>query len=243
MKKVFKIIAFVFIFFAFPYFMASGSEIHVANIVSVSGTVYLQTGNSSDWISVSESMAVTLDDKLKTEANSYADIEFLSGGHVAINQNTTIQITGTGDISDVTERSFIQNIIITSGEIWAKITQQQQEIQFQTNGGTVAIKGTEFVIEENAEKEETTVSLLEGQILFRDPENNETLFNAGDKVKILVKKITDVEKYLPDELRSELKRKFNSGFINFLDRSIFNLPINPGVPVNPNPPVRPNLPF
>ena len=191
-------------------------------------------------------LALYLDDKLKTEADSYANIEFLSGGVIAVNQNTTIQITGIRDAEDVTERSFIQNVIITSGEIWAKITKQQEEIQFETKGGVVSIKGTEFVIEEYPDKDETTLSVLEGQVAFRDNNSKETLYNAGEKVKIALQKIEEVKKVLPEELRNELETKLNPEFIKHMTHLLENFPVDPNsLPFDPNSmPFDPNnMPF
>jgi len=185
------------------------SQEHVADVAAINGTLYVQGANSSEWTQASEKMPLYLDDKLKTEANSYADIVFLTGGQVAINQNTTIQITGITDVADVSERSFIQNIIITSGEIWAKITQQQQEIQFQTKGGVVAIKGTEFVIEENPDTGETSVSVLEGTIVFRGLDAKETLYDAGKHVRMALDSIS-VNEYVPEELKKHLQDRLGN---------------------------------
>ena len=236
MTKTFKILLSVILLTLFVSGALYGQE-QVANVVSVEGNLYIQSLNSSDWTLGGENTPLYLDDKLKTDANSYANIEFLSGSLISVNQNTTIQITGIKDATDVTERSFIQNVIITSGEIWAKITQQQEEIEFQTNGGTVAIKGTEFVIEEDPDKEETYVSVLEGTVAFRDKDNNETLYNAGEQVKIALQKIEEVKKFLPQELRKELEDKLDANFINLLNKYLNNLPVDPNN-IGPD-----NLPF
>ncbi len=219
MKKTSGIILCLAIFMASVIFILPAEE-EVAVVGALSGTLYVSHENSSEWDSGYENMPCYLYDTLKTEANSYADIQFATGGLVAVNENTTIQITGTGEVADQTERSLVDTIIITTGEIWAKITQQQEEIQFQTNGGTVAIKGTEFVIEENPETEETVVSLFEGQISFQDNNNQETVYNAGDEITIPWKGVPVVKHYSPRELKDKLKNKyvkFKEFFQNYLE--------------------------
>ena len=232
MKRTFVMVMVLVLLASFFSSAVYGQE-HVASVGKVTGTLYIQQGEGAEWTAAAENTPVYLGDFLKTESDSYADVVFLSGGVIAVNQNTTIQVTGIRDAEDVTERSFIQNVIITSGEIWAKITKQQEEIQFETKGGVVSIKGTEFVIEEDPDKDETKVSVLEGEIAFLDNNNELTLYNAGKQVQVIMNSIT-VNEHIPADLRNELVSEFG-GFGSFVNEMLQNVDqIINDVNTNPN---------
>ena len=199
------------------------AEQKIASVSSVSGNLYINNQGASEWSLAQVNTPCYLYDTLKTDSNSYANLEFLTGSIVALNENTTVQITGTQEVTDQTEQSFIQTVIVTTGEIWAKITKQQEEIEFQTNGGVVAIKGTEFVIEENPETEETVVSLLEGEIAFTDNNNSKTFYNAGDEITIAWQGVPVVKHYTPLKLKEKMKNKYEK-FKKFLPEYIENHP-------------------
>jgi hypothetical protein len=92
-------------------------------------------------LSARRGLPIFVNDHVMTLSNSYADVEFLTGGVVAINQSTIIRIDGSRDVTDVTSRDLGQSLMIFIGETWAKITKQQEEEQFDTRGGALGIKG------------------------------------------------------------------------------------------------------
>lgn len=105
------------------------------------GPPMIQRQGKGDFAPVTPDTIVTVGDIIQTGPNQYANIDFASGGSLAVNQNTTIEVTGIKDAADRTHRSLIENAILQAGETWAKITRQQEEIQFQTHGGVLGIKG------------------------------------------------------------------------------------------------------
>lgn len=181
----------------------------VATISAMKGTISVMHQTSKTWDKGYEKMPLYVNDVLKTDKGSYADVKFAIGGQVGVNENTTIQITGSRQVSSSGKESFIQKIVITAGEIWAKITKQQEEMQFETKGGVIAIKGTEFVVEVNPDTDETIISLIEGKISFYDLKNIETIFKPGDKGTILGG-ILQIEKFLPQDLKKNLESKFKN---------------------------------
>ena len=80
-------------------------------------------------------------DKVYTLGSSYADISFDIGGGVGLNENIVIEIVGPRAVKNVTQTTLIQEAVTSIGELWAKITKQQEEIQFETKGGALGIKG------------------------------------------------------------------------------------------------------
>jgi hypothetical protein len=80
-------------------------------------------------------------DKVYTLGSSYVDISFDIGGSVALNENVVVEMTGPREVKNVTQTTLIQEAVGTVGEIWAKFTKQQEEVQFETKGGVLGIKG------------------------------------------------------------------------------------------------------
>ena len=68
----------------------------------------------------------------------YLNFEYYTGSQVAMNQNTAIELTGTNEVRDITDRSFIEKAIDAATEIWNKITDTST---FEVDGVAMTIKG------------------------------------------------------------------------------------------------------
>ncbi len=88
-----------------------------------------------------EGMRLYTGDKIYTLGSSYVDIKFAIGGTVALNENMIIEMTGSREVKNVTQTTLIQEAVTSIGELWAKITKQQEEERFETKGGVLGIKG------------------------------------------------------------------------------------------------------
>lgn len=205
MKKYFIIL----VMFLFCIFSACFAEDlpKVADVAEIKGTLEVKKPSETAWSAATVKMPAYIQDQFKTDANSVADLEFLVGGHVGINKNTIIEITGVRDAKDVTKKSLTQKIILKAGAIWAKFSGQDKSLQFQTQGGVLAIKGTEFVVEENAAAKETKIYVLEGEVAYTTPKEEITA-KAGDKITIPWENVPVVKHYKPEELKNECKNNF-----------------------------------
>lgn len=178
----------------------------VAQVADIKGALEVKKQNS-DWSYASVKMPAYVQDQFKTDNSSVADLEFLIGGHVGINKNTVIEITGERDIKDLTKRTFTQKVVLKAGAIWAKFKGQDKNLQFQTRGGVLAIKGTEFVMEEKPDAKQTQVSVLEGEVLYTTAKG-EISAKAGDKITIPWQDVPVVRHYKPEELKKECENNF-----------------------------------
>ena len=112
----------------------------VGFVSAATGKVYVQRA-SGRMEAAYVGLPVLMSNLVLTLSNSYADVTFDVGGVVAINMNTIVRIDGPRQVTDITERSLAETLLMTIGETWDKVTKQQQEVQFQTHGGVLGIKG------------------------------------------------------------------------------------------------------
>lgn len=179
----------------------------LAEVSAINGKLEVQRENVKEWTPASIKMFGYIYDQFKTDSSSVADLEFFIGGHVGINKNTVIEIVGTREVKDVAKKSALQKIVIKTGAIWAKFKGQNQDLKFQTKGGVLAIKGTEFIIEEKQDSKETEISVLEGEVAYTAP-SGQISAKAGDKITIAWEKVPVVHHYNPEELRKECENKY-----------------------------------
>jgi len=96
---------------------------------------------------VSENSTGYVRDRYLTDGATMAALEFLIGGRVGINRDTTIEIINERSVAD--SNLSVKRIILKNGSIWVKADAKtlKQPIEIQTNGGVMGIKGTEFTAE------------------------------------------------------------------------------------------------
>lgn len=206
MKKYFLFVS-MFILILFCACLAQSTAPHkVAEVAEIKGTLEVKREKDS-WLTASIKMPAYINDQLRTNSSSVADVEFLIGGHVGIDKNTTIEITGERDIKDITKRTFAQKIVLKAGALWAKFKGQEKDLQFQTQGGVLAIKGTEFVLEEKPDSKQTQVYVLEGEVSYTTPKE-QIIAKAGDKITIPWQDVPVVRHYKPEELKKECENNF-----------------------------------
>ena len=106
---------------------------------------------------------LTSGDLIVTSANTRAAIRFTDDGSlVRLNPNSTLQVRTDGDRGALTK-----TLKLEFGELWARVTRQQQErgFQVQTLSGVAAVKGTEFVVRVDTTGA-TTILTLDGAVDF-----------------------------------------------------------------------------
>lgn len=107
-------------------------------------------------------MPTLIKDEYATDANTVAALEFVTGGRVAINKKTKIEVVSESAIQE-DGKPLVKRIKVKSGRVWAKITKRKDPLEVETAGGVMGIKGTEFVIGV-AENGDTSLELVEGTI-------------------------------------------------------------------------------
>ena len=96
---------------------------------------------------VSENSTGYVHDRYLTDGATIAALEFLIGGRVGINRDTTIEIVNERSVAD--SNLSVKRIVLKSGSLWVKADAKtlKQPLEIQTNGGVMGIKGTEFTAE------------------------------------------------------------------------------------------------
>jgi hypothetical protein len=115
------------------------SPTSVGEIIHVAGLPRIQRDGEGPWMPLMEGMHVNIGDVIETGPETYLDFEFLSGSRVGINENTTLQVTGTSEVTDITKRSAVENLMRSAADLWNKITQPEGD--FFTEGIPMTIKG------------------------------------------------------------------------------------------------------
>lgn len=92
------------------------------------------------WYTAYESIDLRVGDKLRTDENTLAAIDFVIGGRVGMNKNSEIEIVDEGTAKQVGKPKTM-SVIVRQGGIWARVTSRSQPLEIQTNGGVIGIKG------------------------------------------------------------------------------------------------------
>ncbi|MBI3929419.1 MAG: FecR domain-containing protein [Armatimonadetes bacterium] len=177
----------------------------VAQVIEIKGKQKLDYQRGTDWKTAYVYMDNKVKDKLRTDAETVAALEFLMGGRVGINKNTVLTIVSEGEASAQGARG-VKKIVLEAGGIWAKVGKRTETLEIQTHGGVMGIKGTEFVIE-TQENGTTSVAVMEGQVEVSDLEGKKLAdVNPGEKFIMPYKDVPVKKTYdSPESLREEIK--------------------------------------
>ncbi len=179
---------------------AAGSD-GVATLVHLMGRVDFRNAQGP-WYAAYPELRQRLLDHLRTGSGSVATLDFDVGGRVGVNDNSEIQIVGERGVEEVGQGGF-RRLVLQAGGIWARVTRQTDELQVQTSGGVMGIKGTEFVVETTRDGP-TTLSVLEGAVEVRPVQGDPILAPAGTRVTFDPVRVPVVKTYEdPEDLRRE----------------------------------------
>jgi len=130
------------------------------------GSVSLQHRKPIDrqWYEAYVGTTGALKDRFKTNPLTVAALEFFIGGRVSVSRDTEVEIVT--DRSLTSSSASLKRIVLVNGYMWFKAGPLPQPVEIQTNGGTMAIKGTEFTLE--SKPDSSTLSVLEGSVEVRD---------------------------------------------------------------------------
>ena len=138
-------------------------------IIDIDGPrLYADRLSPNSWFQAYMGMATFLQEKLRTDQQTQAVLEFNIGGRAGIGRNSSIQIVTLESIENVKSGSALR---IDSGTFWAKFDKQEEAIQIKTAGGVIGIEGTELLI--GVDGKTTEVMLFEGQVTVTDNDGRE----------------------------------------------------------------------
>lgn len=150
----------------------------IATVVSVEGTVKVKQAGQDTWLPARVQMNEHASDRVKTEADSTAALEFVCGGMVGLNSSSEVELIAPRGAREVSEGTFLK---LSSGQIWATLNTQKAPFKIVTPSATLGIRGTEFVVDEN--DGETELSVLSGAVEVTDSENVTSMVRPGEVLR------------------------------------------------------------
>ncbi|MCA9776341.1 MAG: FecR domain-containing protein [Candidatus Eremiobacteraeota bacterium] len=151
-------------------------KVLAGKVIDIDGPrLYTDRLSPSSWYQAYMGMSTFLKEKLRTDQQTQAVIEFSLGGRAGIGRNSSIQIVTLESVEKLKSGSALR---IDSGTFWAKFDKQEEEIQIKTAGGVIGIEGTELLI--GVDEKSTEVMLFEGKITVTDNNGRQQTMLPGD---------------------------------------------------------------
>lgn len=160
----------------------------------IEGKVYILENNK--WVNLIKGNIIKINNQIKTDNKSKAEITFSDGSKVRLSENTSIVL-----IKERKKEKEQHGLLkIFSGKLWANVfSNNKSRFSIQSNTAALAVLGTTFNVE--AENKETDISVFEGSVGIQKPTNDNEEFNKKlDNLKLIIddKKSTNVQK--PDKI-------------------------------------------
>jgi len=167
----------------------------VAAISTLKGLVMIKPAGSRKYIPAYKGQMLKNGEWIKTKDGVFVAIIFLDGSNIKIQQKTEIKISSYR----MTAKVLKTNLEMSKGQAWSDVADQGAggEFTITTPTAVASVKGTEFDLEYDIEKGETTLIVFAGEVEF-----------AGELGKILAGAMTSskdggaVQKLTPDDLPS-----------------------------------------
>ena len=167
----------------------------VAAISTLKGLVMIKPVGSRKYIPAYKGQMLKNGEWIKTKDGVFVAIIFLDGSNIKIQQQTEIKISSYR----MTAKDLKTNLVLSKGQAWSNVADQGAggEFTITTPTAVASVKGTEFDLEYDIEKGETTLIVFAGEVEF-----------AGELGKILAGAMTSskdggaVQKLTPDDLPS-----------------------------------------
>ncbi len=167
----------------------------VAAISTLKGLVMVKPVGSRKYIPAYKGQMLKNGEWIKTKDGVFVAIIFLDGSNIKIQQQTEIKISSYR----MTAKDLKTNLEMSKGQAWSNVADQGAggEFTITTPTAVASVKGTEFDLEYDIEKGETTLIVFAGEVEF-----------AGELGKILAGAMTSskdggaVQKLTLDDLPS-----------------------------------------
>ncbi|MGE0488654.1 MAG: FecR domain-containing protein [Vulcanimicrobiota bacterium] len=180
---------------------ALADEAPVARVRKIDGKkLFFQREGKSNWLLAFPNMKNYLKDNLRTDAQTKAGIQFFAGGEAGLNADTEVEIISATAV----EGAGKNKVKVNAGTVWAKVAKQKEELQIQTAGGVMGIKGTEFVVQVMPDGS-TQLSVLEGLVEVDSGSGQAYAAKPGHRVQFGGGRIINAVVYPEGELRNLLR--------------------------------------
>ena len=145
-------------------FVFSANAKVVAAISTLKGPVMVKPVGSRKYIPAYKGQMLKSGEWLKTTDGVFVAIVFLDGSNIKIQQKTEVKISSYR----MTAKDLKTNLIMSKGQAWSNVAEQGTggEFTITTPTAVASVKGTEFDLEYDSEKGETTLIVLAGEVTF-----------------------------------------------------------------------------
>ena len=136
----------------------------VAAISTLKGLVMVKPVGSRKYIPAYKGQMLKNGEWVKTKEGVFVAIVFLDGSNIKIQQKTEVKITSYR----MTAKDLKTNLDMAKGQAWSNVADQGAggEFTITTPTAVASVKGTEFDLEYDLDKGETTLIVLAGEVEF-----------------------------------------------------------------------------
>jgi len=160
-KFLYSVLLFVFL----PFYICLYSHDFSGELGEIKGTVEILKDGETEWSPAVSEMPVQLKDRLKAAENSSYNLELDDGSVIFIGENTEASV----EMLELTKESHNSKISLWFGKIIANISKSKNtKMEVHSPTAIVAVRGTEFAVESNAQK--TDVGVFDGEVGVRNTE-------------------------------------------------------------------------
>jgi len=151
------------ILFCFSFVFSANTKV-VAAISTMKGLVMVKPSGSRKYIPAYKGQMIKSGEWIKTKDGVFVAIVFLDGSNIKIQQQTEVKITSYR----MTAKDLKTNLNMSKGQAWSDVADQGSggEFVITTPTAVASVKGTEFDLAYDAENDETTLIVVEGEISF-----------------------------------------------------------------------------
>lgn len=161
-------LAILFFTFYLLFFTSLYSEDFSGEIGEIKGTVEILKVGETEWVPAVSEMPVQLKDRLKTAENSSCNLELDDGSIIFIGGNSEASVENL----ELTSEKHNSKISLWFGKIIANISKfKNTKMEVHSPTAVVAVRGTEFAVESNAQQ--TDVGVFDGEVAVKNTEGAE----------------------------------------------------------------------
>jgi len=183
---------------------AQEKPISVGSVVDIDGPhLYTNRLKSKGWYQAYCGMGTFLSERLRTDSETLALLEFAVGGRAGIGRNSHVQVISPEEVG-----AAGTTMRINAGTFWANLDKQEKKFRIESAGGVIGIEGTELLVGVDEETGVTEVLLFEGQISVVDKDGAEKTMFPGDYAEFGGSKGMCVLSYPSSSLRTLVVERF-----------------------------------
>ena len=154
---------FLFLFICCSIVFSANAKV-VAAISTLKGLVMVKPVGSRKYIPAYKGQMLKNGEWLKTKDGVFVAIVFLDGSNIKIQQQTEVKISSYR----MTAKELKTTLDMSKGQAWSNVADQGAggEFTITTPTAVASVKGTEFDLEYDIDKGETTLIVLAGEVEF-----------------------------------------------------------------------------